>query len=203
MATLATAGLSAPPSYAQQAQTAADSPARLNAQRYQEMDAGQPIYVQIFEDSDQSLALAEGLKQSLTKAGYVVTAKGAPLVLSFELTGQGEGSTAGQSSILSVEGSNSQSVDQRYQAHLDVFSSTQQSLMTGQGRSPRVTSPGAHIRYQLYLNDRATGQRLWEGWATAPLLPQGAEATALAMSDPLIGVLGETVRDRGIPLGHP
>lgn len=198
---LAGVAISTSPSLAQPAQALDDSPARLNAQRYQPMDSGQPIYVQIFEDSAQSLALAEGLKRSLTKAGYLVTTKGAPLVLSFELTGQGDGTSSDQSAILSVEGSNSQSIDQRFQAHLDVFSSTQQSLITGEGRAPRAVSSGAHIRYQLYLNDKASGRRLWEGWATSPLLPQGAEATALAMSDPLVGALGETVRDRGISLG--
>ncbi len=188
-------------SYAEPVNANENSPARLNAQRYLPMDSGQPIHIMLYEDSDQALALAAGLKTALEKAGYLVTSDGAPLTLSFEITGQGESSGSSQQSILSLESNSSSSIQQRYQAHLDVYSTTQESLTTGNGRpSAAQTSSGPRMRYQIYLNDSATGKRLWEGWATSPLLAQGAEATALAMTDPLIAALGETVRDRGIGL---
>jgi hypothetical protein len=189
--------------YAEQSDAYADSPARLNAQRYQPMDSGQPIHILLYEDGEQALALAAALKAALERAGHLVTDEGAPLTLSFELTDQGQGGSNSNSSILTIDSSSGGSIDQRYQAHLDVFSSTQQSLTTGAGQPyvPQGTT-GARIRYQIYLNDQASGQRLWEGWATAPLLPQGAEATALAMTEPLVAALGETIRDRGITLGR-
>lgn len=174
--------------------TLQDGQGRLNAARYQPVDTEKPIHIIIFEDSDESLALAKTLEHTLQQAGYLVADEGAPLTLSFEITGGGGSVDTRDQSILRLEGNDSSSIDERYRAHLNVFSSDSSSVLTGKSETASSHSPT--LRYQLNLSDATTGKRLWEGWATAPILPEGGQTTLDAMTPVLVGAIGHTVRNQ-------
>lgn len=183
-------------------QQANDSGLMLNAVSYQSTSFARPIQIQLYEDSDDSLAIAAQLKEALLAAGYQVTDGKAPLSLSFEMSGQADGVTPGGSSVLEVDGTDK--ANQRYRAHLNVFSSTQSSLVTGEGKSAEqsatVANGGPSVRYQISINDTTNGKRLWDGWANGPIAQQGAVASARLMTPALVKAIGQTIRNQPIPL---
>lgn len=177
---------------------------RLNAAAYQQVDLHRPISIQLFDDSEETAAIAQALEKTLANAGYRVTSGKAPLEVSFELTGQADGRDPGNQSILQIEGNDRNSIEQQYRAHLNVYSSTQSSLVTGEGQAAQETAGIAGgrptMRFQLSLTDTTTGKRVWDGWGTGPVGPMGGIETARQMLPVLVTSFGQTIRNQPMPL---
>lgn len=169
----------------------------INAATYKPVPAGLTYTVVLFEDTPQAERTRDALEDALLSAGYQLGNDDAALQISFD-SARSMAPKPTQNGILSVDGHGGASGNtNQIKAEIDVFSSDKSSLTTGERQLP---SGGPRLRFQLYLTDATTGQRLWEGWGTTTLGPRTAEDAAQAMLPDLIAAIGKTVRNHAVSL---
>lgn len=159
-----------------------------------------PVTVRLYDDSAENVTLKTRLEDALRDDGWTVRDSGGPLLISFDLSTGDMGDPREHSGILRLEGSSGSSVEGDYKARLNLYSTSESSLLAGPDApsdSP-VTRPT--VRYQLDINDSRNGQRLWSGWASTTLRSVQTAEAAHAMIPPLVASIGQTVRNRSLSL---
>ncbi len=161
--------------------------ATLNAVSFQPLPAAQPIEVRVLDNSDENLAIMRELEGALKRRGAPLGGADAPLLLTID-TGENVGAWNAPSGTDRVP-----MMDDRGrlfpQGELDI------------SRQARLPVPGTTVvtppqyRLGLTIDARATGVRLWQGWAIAPLSQGEPAELAAAMVPKLAASIGETVRE--------
>lgn len=179
----------------------------VNAMPLGPLDLSQPIALRLMDDSPANRAMADRLATALTAAGRTLVAaeSAAALILEVDtaatLAPQRPNPDSGALGISGQAGTGDD--EDSVAVRLRVFSTTQVSVLGGDRDAPKPPLGAPDLRLDAGLTDRATGRRLWQGWATitAPDLDQTTRALLLAR--PLAGALGQTMRGQRatIPAG--
>lgn len=159
----------------------------LNAIAFQPIPRAQAVEVRVLDNSDENLAVMQELEAALRQRGLSVGGEEAPLLLTID-TGDSVGAWTAPGASDQIR-----MMDDRGrlfpQGELD---------MARQARLPltgtTVVTP-AQYRLGLTLDTRATGTRLWQGWAIADLSQGEPSELAAAMVPKLADSLGRTVRE--------
>lgn len=166
--------------------------ATLNAVAFQPLAGSQPVEVRVLDNSDENLAIMHELQAALKRRGVPVGGDQAPLVLTID-TSDSVGAWTAPASSDQVR-----MMDDRGrlfpQGELDI---TRQARLPLSGTT--VVTP-AQYRLGLTLDSRATGTRLWQGWAIAELSQGDRSDLAAAMVPKLADSLGKTVREESFEL---
>lgn len=166
--------------------------ATLNAVAFQPLAGSQPVEVRVLDNSDENLAIMHELQAALKRRGVPVGGDQAPLVLTID-TSDSVGAWTAPAPSDQVR-----MMDDRGrlfpQGELDI---TRQARLPLSGTT--VVTP-AQYRLGLTLDSRATGTRLWQGWAIAELSQGERSDLAAAMVPKLADSLGKTVREESFEL---
>jgi hypothetical protein len=162
--------------------------ATLNAVAFDHYPAHGSIEVSVVDDSEENLAIASELKRALTERGFSLAADDGPLVLTID-TGDFVGAwrTTGDTDRVRI-------MDDRGRlfpgGQLDVTRQVRLPLP----ETTVVTPP--QYRIDLTIDDRASGERIWQGWAIADLSQGEPAELARAMMPRLVDSIGQTVREQ-------
>lgn len=172
----------------------------LNAVALKPLPEGVPITVRPMDNSDENLILQKEFERELRLRGYTV-AEGAPLIMTFETRDTLGAWTSGERrSVLEFEGGGDGIGGDNYRARLNLFDSGRGGMLNeGQGRNTSIVTPSQY-RVDLNIDDRETGKRLWQAWATADLKQSDGLTLTRAMVPVLVESLGRTTRRRAFNL---
>lgn len=163
--------------------------AQVNAMAFQPLDRTLGVAVRVYDDSAAGKAMAARLTERLTAAGFAMKAEG-PLVAQFDTqTIIGTGNPDAKPGRLEVRGGMGGGAGrEEYAARFNLYSSKEEPEHT-------AAFDGA-ARLEIAVNDRRTGRRLWQGWAVADGATRDLAAASMALIDPLVAIIGQTVRSR-------
>ncbi len=165
-------------------------PGRTHAAAYAPVPTELTVAVRPWDNSAANLRLKTNFTDAMAKRGVRLAEADAPLMLNFEtevesLSAPEAGPTLGQ-----VQSRNHES-----RVRMNFWSTTQDSLVTGR----RDTAAGlSSVRYILRatLDDRRSGQRLWQGEASYTANPADETTTFALMVPVLVENFGQTVRPK-------
>lgn len=170
----------------------------VNAMALGAVDLSRPIALRLMDDSPANRAMLARLTERLTARGLTLVAEEDQAALLLEVdtaASQAPHRPDPDEGALSVTAQAGTGQDEDQVAvRLRLFSNTQVSLLGGDRDAPPPPLGGPGLRLDAGLTDRATGRRLWQGWATAtaPTLDQATVGRILA--GPLAATLGEAAR---------
>ena len=164
----------------------------LNAVLYQAFPADLSVAVRPFDDSEDNMALKERIERALAAKG-ISSRDDSDHILNFEVRDHiGSLSSGDNRHILSFQTSGGRGGGENTEARVNVFNSKDGGLLN-RGRGDRVSN---HTVYRLEMNieQRASGERVWDGWAEAEL-PGGDSRDLLRRMVPaLVKNIGRTVK---------
>jgi hypothetical protein len=167
---------------------AATGEATLNAVAFEHYPADASIQVSVLDDSEENLAIAAELQRALTERGFSLASDHGPLVLTLE-TGNPVGASRTTSGTDRVR-----IMDDRGRLFPDGEIDVTRQVRLPLPRTTVVTP--AQYRIGLTIDDRASGGRVWEGWAIADLSQGEPAELARAMVPRLVDSIGHTVREQ-------
>ncbi len=148
----------------------ADAPTGLlNAVAYDPLPAQLSVNVRPLNDSDENLALKQAFETALRERGYTV-AVDAPLVLTFE-TREAAGAWAdrGRRTVIELEARGEGVGGDQQRVRLNLFNSSSGGVFNrGREGGTGIVTP-SHFRIDLSIDDRSSGERLWQAWAVADI----------------------------------
>jgi len=166
----------------------------LNAVSYDSLPAQVSVNVRPLNDSDENLALKQAFETALRERGYTV-AVDAPLVLTFE-TREVVSAWAdrGRRTVLEFEVRGEGVGGDQQRVRLNLFNSSSGGVFNrGREGGTGIVTPG-HFRIVLSIDDRSSGERLWQAWKVAEIGRSDGRRVSQAMVPGMISRLGETVR---------
>ena len=167
----------------------------LNAVAYKPFPEGAPIAVRPLDDSDENLALLRRFEGELRAGGYAVAADAA-LVLTFEIRDSvGTWSDGGRRTVLELEFKTEAGIGgDKERLRLNLFDNVSGGMLNeGRERGTSIVTPSQY-RVDATIDDRRSGQRLWQGWAIAYLREADGATLTRSMVPALVGSFGQTVR---------
>ena len=172
----------------------------LNAVAYDPLPAQLSVNVRPLSDSDENLALKQAFETALRERGYTV-AVDAPLVLTFE-TREAAGAWAdrGRRTVIELEARDEGVGGDQQRVRLNLFNSSSGGVFNrGREGGTGIVTP-SHFRIDLSIDDRSSGERLWQAWAVADIGRLDGRRVSQAMVPGMISRLGETVRQEQLDL---
>lgn len=169
------------------ARAATGDKAWLSAVAYHGLPAKLAVAVTPYDDNDTNLRLKARFEEALRAKGRE-TASEAPLRLVFETEVRYLAPAAKEPSLGKLEAGKGEGVD----ARVNVWSSNEDSLLTGRRRVDRNSSDRTHLLLSVRLRERDRGRVLWEGEARCLLSGREMEDAAAAMIPKLVAHLGES-----------
>ncbi|GAB6051870.1 hypothetical protein JCM17960_06900 [Magnetospira thiophila] len=163
----------------------------VSSQSYTQIPYGTPIDVRMLNDSGDNPLMREEFIGHLTSAGHRV-AEGAPVVLTFDSHGALGTWGSDQRYLVEMHARGGDEGGEDAAVRLNLFDSSKGGLFN-KGTGDVSGSP-TRYRLDAVLEDRASGKRLWHGWATARLERAGQGDLTRSMIAPLVSALGKTVR---------
>ena len=165
----------------------------LRSVAYHPMPAGQPIKVIVYDDTNENIETKRQIEDELRRAGVSIDEDSTlELAIDTEIidrAGLESGPTMG-----SVEGSS----EEGYEARLNLWSSTRDSVFGG--RKWDSTKAQTKFHLSVILRDHGTGKFLWQGDAYAVMHQVDSAQVARFMVAPLIAGLGQSVTSKSFPI---
>ena len=163
----------------------------LFAVSYRAIPAGALISVRPWDNSDENIRLAREIEDSLRGQGYRIADK-APLVMSFSTRDViGQWTQGERRSVLEIEGHGGREGGEDASVRLNLFASDRGGVLNP-GETSKTVVPS---KYGIEITvDSATGERHWQGEATANLERSDGFSLTKSMVPILVGTLGKTVR---------
>lgn len=172
--------------------------ARLSSLSFAAVDRSQPVQVRLQDDSEDNKAVKAALEQALTQAGYRL-APDARLVMTFDASNSLTTNPSGRPTVFSVDGHKSSAGGDEVEARIKLFSTGEDSMFKRRpDEGPQGTA--GSIRLDVGLIDRSGGKRLWQGWAQIPALSSDSQSLTRALAAPLVGHIGQAVRNKTVPV---
>ncbi|MBF0168497.1 MAG: hypothetical protein HQL45_12795 [Alphaproteobacteria bacterium] len=180
------------------AQTQDRIEAKLSTLSFAAIDRSQPLQVRLQDDSDDNKAVKAALEQALTQAGFRL-APDARFVMTFDATNSLTNNLSSRPTVFSVDGHKSSAGGDTVEARVKLFSTGEDSVLKRRpDEGPQGTA--GSVRLDLGLMDRADGKRLWQGWAQVPAHSSDTQALTRALATPLVGHIGQAVRNKAVPV---
>ena len=182
------------------AAASAEDGGTLNAVAYKPLPAGAAINVRTLDDSEENQNLQQRFEGELRVLGYAVDKRG-PLVLSLETRGTvGAWNDGGRRSVLELQSQGDGLGGDRQRMLFNLFDSQSGGVVNpGTAHGTSIVTPSQY-RLDVTLEDRASGERVWEAWATADLQQSDSATISQAMVPVLARSLGRTVREQAFAL---
>ena len=173
----------------------------LNAVSYDRIPAGVAVTVSPLDNSDDNLILQQRFETELRAHGYAVSTDG-PLVLTF-----GTRDTVGAyldrnpRHVLELSGGGGRGGGEDARARVNVFDSSGGGLVNpGSGSGDTTIVTPTQYRLDATIDERTSGRRLWQGWATANLEQSDGLALTTIMVPVIAQHVGQTVRQKPFPI---
>ncbi|MDX9859757.1 MAG: hypothetical protein RBS99_02460 [Rhodospirillales bacterium] len=173
----------------------------LNAVSYERIPAGTAVTVSPLDNSDDNLILQKRFEEELRARGYAISGD-APLVFTFDIRDTVGAYLAGNvRHVIELSGGGGRGGGEDAKARLNVFDSGGGGLLN-EGADPSDTTIVTQAQYRLdaTLDERASGRRLWQVWATADLEQSDGLTLTMAMVPVIAQHVGQTVRQKPFPV---
>jgi hypothetical protein len=171
----------------------------LNAVAYKPLTAGSTLAVSPLDNSDQNLRLQVIFENELRARGFIVSSDAA-LVLTFETrSSPGIWTDGGSRRIIELSDRRDQAGVEAPRVQLNLYNSLQGGVFNAGRPGTNVGAPGQY-RLDATINDRRSGERLWQGWATAPLIRSDGITLSMSMVPVMVGSVGTTVKRKPFDL---
>jgi hypothetical protein len=163
----------------------------VNSVAFQPLPERAIITVRPLDNSDAHLKLKTSIEEALRAKGFGVT-KDSPLVLSFDTRDEiGAWSDAGRRTILELRAEGGREGGEYAHAKVNVFDTAAGGLLNEGRGGTSITTPSTY-RIDVTVDDRASGRRLWQGWAVANLSYGDRHDLDRAMIPVIVQNLGRT-----------
>ena len=151
-----------------------------------------PVFsVRPLDNSDANLKLKVSIEEALRARGYGVS-KDSPMVLSFDTRDEvGAWSDAGRRTILELKSEGGREGSEYAHAKVNIFDSASGGLLNQGHGGTSIATPSTY-RIDVTLDDKASGRRLWQGWAIADLSRGERADLDRAMIPAIVENLGRT-----------
>ena len=173
----------------------------LNAVAYERLPAGIAVEVSPLDNSDDNLILQRRFEEELRSRGYSVSGN-APLILTFDIRDTVGAFVDGNvRHVLELSGGGGRGGGEDARARVNVFDSGGGGLLnegTDSGDTTIVTP--SQYRLDVTIDERGSGRRLWQGWATANLEQSDGLALTMSMVPVIADHVGQTVRQKAFPV---
>lgn len=172
----------------------------LNAVAYKPLPHDQPISVRPLDNSDANLVIQKEFERQLASLGYVIRPD-ASLVLSFDTRDEiGAWSDDGRRTVLELEGHGGVIGGDSARARFNLFDSDRGGIVNeGRSSGTSIVTPSRY-RLDVSIDDKQSGERLWQAWVTAELQQASGAALTKAMVPGVVRNLGTTVKNQAIDL---
>ena len=165
----------------------------MNSVAYKVMPSDVTLDIQPFDDSDANLEIKAAMQNSLETIG-IKTSDKAPYIMSFEVRDRlGSLSTAGNRHVLRLESRGGRGGGEEHNARVNVYDSHHGGLFNKGVGDSRVSKRSIY-RLEVNITDRASGKRIWDGWAEAQLMGGDSQDLTLKMVPTIVEHIGKTVR---------
>ena len=167
---------------------------------FRPIPAGSSILVRPLDNSDQNLALQKDFERALIGKGYTV-AKDANLILTFETRDTaGSWSGGGPNRFLELSNNDVQTGVDAPRVRLNLFNSARGGILNPNRKDKTRTVTPSSFRIDVFLDDKTSGKRLWQGWSSVNIRVGGGRSTIQTMIPALIDGFGQTVKQKTFPL---
>lgn len=171
----------------------------LNAVAYKPLTAGATLAVSPLDNSDQNLRLQVIFENELRARGFIVSSDAA-LVLTFETrSSPGIWTDGGSRRIIELSDRRDQAGVEAPRVQLNLYNSLQGGVFNAGRPGTNVGAPGQY-RLDATIDDRRSGERLWQGWTTAPLIRSDGITLSMSMVPVMVGSVGATVKRKPFDL---
>lgn len=171
----------------------------LNAVAYKPLTPGSTLAVSPLDNSDQNLRLQVIFENELRARGFTVSSDAA-LVLTFETrSSPGIWTDGGSRRIIELSDRRDQGGVEAPRVQLNLYNSLQGGVFNAGSPGTNVGAPGQY-RLDATIDDRRNGERLWQGWATAPLIRSDGITLSMSMVPVMVESVGTTVKRKPFDL---
>lgn len=165
---------------------------------YSALPAALVVEVRPFDDSDENLELKQRLEQALA-AKEIGTSDDAPYILNFEVRDHiGSLNSGDNRHILRFETHGGRGGGENTEARVNVFDSQDGGLIN-KGGGTRVSNRTIY-RLELNIEQRTSGERIWDGWAEAELAGGDGRELLRRMVPAVIKNIGRTTKSEAFSL---
>jgi hypothetical protein len=165
----------------------------LRSVAYHPMPTDQPVRAILFNDTTENIEIKRQIEDELRRVGVSIDEDSTfELAIDTEIIDRGipeSGPTLG-----SVEGSS----EEGYEARLNLWSSSRDSVFGGRKSDSTKTETKFHLN--VILRDHGTGKFLWQGDAYAVMHQVDSARVARSMVAPLVASLGQSVASKSFPI---
>jgi hypothetical protein len=165
----------------------------LRSVAYHPMPADQSVRVIVFDDTTENIEIKRQIEDELRRAGVSVD-EDSTLELAIDTEIIDRGTPESGPTLGSVEGSS----DQGYEARLNLWSNSRDSVFGG--RKSDSTKAETKFHLNAILRDLGTGKFLWQGDAYAVMHQVESARVARSMVAPLVAGLGQSVTSKSFPI---
>lgn len=170
----------------------------LNAVSFETIPSGEPVMVEIFDDSEENKRLKAMFEKQLTANGYSVV-EGARLILSFETKDtSGKWTGGGPNRLVEIGNSANHTGTDAPDVRVNIFDNQRGGLLNPKPTQGVTQVAPSQYRIEASIEDRTTGKRLWQGWSIANAGVADDPKVHQAMVTPIVANIGQTVRDQVI-----
>ncbi|WP_200347154.1 hypothetical protein, partial [Rhodospirillum rubrum] len=174
----------------------------VNAMQLAPFDPATALSVRIMDDSPANLRLLDWVRRSLIARGYHIGGDDAPLILDIDtVASNAPARPNADRSVLGLRGQAGTGQDEdSVDVTVRLFSNRQGSVIGGDVDAPRASLGQPDLRVDAGLTERASGRRVWQGWASVTAPNLGLEDQGLVLADPLIAEFGKATRAKTLTL---
>lgn len=166
----------------------------LNAVSFEDIPQGVPITVEIFDNSDENLALKEAFENELRAQGYQLQ-NGANLIMTVETRdSSGRWTGGGSNRVVRIGNSDNHTGTDAPDVRVSIFDNERGGILNPKRGSTLTQVAPNQYRIDASIEDRLNGKTLWQGWAVHDVMATDDIARHRTMVKPLVSNIGKTVR---------
>lgn len=165
----------------------------LRSVAYQPMPADQPIRVILFNDTVENIDIKRQIEDELRRTGASID-DDSTLELAIDTEIIDRANSESGPTLGSVAGSS----EQGYEARLNLWSSSRDSVFGGRKSDSGAAETKFHLN--VILRDNGTGKFLWQGDAYAVMHQVDSAQVARSMIVPMVASLGQSVTSKAFPI---
>ncbi len=166
----------------------------LNAVSFEDVPRGVPLTVEIFDNSDENLALKRAFEDELRAQGYEVQ-NGANLIMSLETRdSSGRWTGGGSNRVVRIGNSDNHTGTDAPDVRVSIFDNERGGILNPKRGSTLTQVAPNQYRIDTSIEDRLNGRTLWQGWAVQDVQAIDDLAGHRMLVKPLVSSIGKTVR---------
>ncbi len=167
----------------------------VNSVVFDDVPKNVPVTVEIYDDSDENLALKAALEDELSRQGYVLQ-NGANLIVTVETRdSSGRWTGGGSNRVVRIGNSDNHTGTDAPDVRVSLFDNERGGILNPKTGSGVTQVAPSQFRIDAQIEDRLNGRTLWQGWAVRNILATENTSVYANMLRPLVSAIGQTLRD--------